>query len=170
VVCATNKNLEQMVADGSFREDLYYRISELTIDIPPLRDRESDKILLARHFLQQMAEEQHRSITGFTPEAAEAIENHTWPGNVREMENKIKRALIMCESKLISVDDLGLNDCSEGREPALNLRHVRQEAEKSAIINALTMADNNISSAAKLLGVTRPTLYDLIKKYDIQMP
>ena len=170
VVCATNKNLEQMVADGSFREDLFYRISELTIDIPPLRDRESDKTLLARHFLQQMAEEQHRSITGFTPEAAEAIENHTWPGNVREMENKIKRALIMCESKLISVDDLGLNDCSEGREPALNLRHVRQEAEKSAIINALTMADNNISSAAKLLGVTRPTLYDLIKKYDIQMP
>lgn len=166
VVCATNKDLEQMVSERSFREDLYYRISELAITLPPLREREGDKILLARHFLKRMADEQKRNITAFTQEAANAIENYEWPGNVREMENKIKRAIIMCEGKQITSDDLGLRGDTEF---ALNLRHVRQEAEKQAIVNALSMMENNISAAAKLLGVTRPTLYDLIKKYQINI-
>ncbi|MDY0006250.1 MAG: PEP-CTERM-box response regulator transcription factor [Spongiibacteraceae bacterium] len=164
VVCATNKNLEQMVADGSFREDLYYRVCEMIIHLPPLRERQGDKILLARHFLQRYAEEQQRKITGFTQEAAEAIETYHWPGNIREMENKIKRAVIMCEDKLVTPADLQLAT-PEGL--SINLRHVRQEAEKVAINRALSLADGNYSAAAKLLGITRPTLYDLVKKYDI---
>ena len=164
VVCATNKNLEQMVADGSFREDLYYRVCEMIIHLPPLRDRQGDKILLARHFLQRYAEEQQRKITGFTQEAAEAVETYHWPGNIREMENKIKRAVIMCEDKLVTPADLQLAT-PEGL--SINLRHVRQEAEKVAINRALSLADGNYSAAAKLLGITRPTLYDLVKKYDI---
>lgn len=167
VVCATNKNLEAMVAEGTFREDLYYRICEMVVQIPPLRERQGDKILLARHFLQKYCEEQQRKINGFTPEAAEAIEGYHWPGNIREMENKIKRAVIMCEDKYIAPIDLALNNPGS---LSINLRHVRQEAERSAIKQALSMTDGNYSAAAKLLGITRPTLYDLVKKYDINIP
>ncbi len=167
VICATNKNLNEMVAEGSFREDLYYRISELVLDVPPLRDREADKILLARHFLKNMAEEQKRSINGFTSDAMDAIEAYAWPGNVREMENKIKRGIIMCEGKHISAEDMDLTE--HNQELPLNLRQIRQEAEKNAISNALTITDNKISAAAKLLGITRPTLYDLIKKYNLKV-
>lgn len=164
VICATNKDLEAMVEEGTFREDLYYRICEMVIHIPPLRDRQGDKILLGRHLLQKYAEEQNRKINGFTPEATEAIEAYHWPGNIREMENKIKRAVIMCEDKYITSQDLALA-IPEGL--SINLRQVRQEAEKGAIKRALSMTDGNFSSAAKLLGITRPTLYDLVKKYDI---
>jgi len=167
VICATNKNLEVMVAEGSFREDLYYRICEIVINIPPLRERQGDKILLARHFLQKFAEQQQRKINGFSTEAAEAIEGYAWPGNIREMENKIKRAVIMCEEKLISPIDLAL---VTPNELSINLRYVRQEAERIAIKQALSMTDGNYSAAAKLLGITRPTLYDLVKKYDINIP
>lgn len=164
VICATNKNLEAMVHDGSFREDLFYRICEMTVNIPPLRNRLGDKVLLARHFKLQFAKEHGQNVTGFTPDAIAAIENYTWPGNIREMENKIKRAVIMTDGKHITREDLGL---AEAGELSLNLRHVRQEAERGAILRALSMTDNNISAAAKLLGVTRPTFYDLIKKYDM---
>jgi len=164
VITATNKDLEAMVAEGSFREDLYYRICEMVIHIPPLRERQGDKILLARHLLQTYAKEQNRKINGFTPEATEAIEAYEWPGNIREMENKIKRAVIMCDDRHITAQDLAL---AIPDELAINLRHVRQEAEKGAIKRALLMSDGNFSSAARLLGITRPTLYDLVKKYDI---
>ena len=164
VVCATNKNLEEMVAEGTFREDLFYRICEMVINIPPLRDRQGDKILLARHMLEKMSTEQNRNINGFTAEATEAIEAYHWPGNIREMENKIKRAVIMCDDKLVSSDDLAL---SNAEEFSINLRQVRQDAEKGAIKLAISMTDGNYSAAAKLLGITRPTLYDLIKKYSI---
>ncbi len=164
VVCATNKNLDEMVAEGTFREDLYYRICEMVIDIPPLRDRSGDKILLARHMLDKMASAQNRTINGFTPEATQAIESYQWPGNIREMENKIKRAVIMCDGKLITPSDLQMHD---PESLSINLRHVRQEAEKTAIKQAISMSDGNYSAAAKLLGITRPTLYDLIKKYNI---
>lgn len=165
VVCATNKNLEEMVAEGTFREDLYYRICEMVINIPPLRDRTGDKTLLARYMLKKMAEEQNRNISGFAKEAIHAIESYHWPGNIREMENRIKRAVIMCDEKLIQPDDLMLADT----EPlSINLRHVRQEAEKKAIRQAISIADGNYSAAAKLLGITRPTLYDLMKKYALQ--
>lgn len=162
VICATNKNLEEMVKAGSFREDLFYRICEMTVVIPPLRNRLGDKVLLARHFKLKFAKEHGQNVTGFTPDAIAAIENYGWPGNIREMENKIKRAVIMADGKHVTREDLGL---AEAGELSLNLRHVRQEAERSALLRALSMTDNNISAAAKLLGVTRPTFYDLIKKY-----
>ncbi len=166
VVCATNKNLQQMVKEGTFREDLYYRICEMEIHIPPLRDRQGDKLLLARHFLRIYCEQNNSSVTGFSGEAAESIEAYEWPGNIREMENRVKRAVVMCEDKQISSGDLGLTN-TDG--VSINLRQVRLQAERSAILRALTLTENNISSAAKLLGVTRPTLYDLLKKYNIPL-
>ncbi len=166
VICATNKNLQKMVSEGSFREDLFYRICEMTVEIPPLRFRLGDKVLLARHFKTKFAKEHEQNILGFTSDAIEAIEGHSWPGNIREMENKIKRAVIMADGKYITREDLGL---AEAANLSLNLRHVRQEAEKNAILRALSMTDNNISAAAKLLGITRPTFYDLIKKFDMQL-
>ena len=167
VVCATNKNLEAMVAEGSFREDLYYRISEMVIDLPPLREREGDKILLARHLLKKYSDEQEKGIKGFTADASEAIESYNWPGNIREMENKLKRAIIMCDTKQVSAEDLALR--TSGDTLSINLRSVRQEAEKAAILKAINMADGNYTASAKLLGVTRPTLYDLVKKYNIDI-
>jgi len=164
VICATHKDLETMVKEGGFREDLFYRICEIDIRIPPLRHRQGDKVLLARHFLRLFADEHNQAINGFSPEAVSAIEHYEWPGNIRELKNKIKRAVIMCENKTITSEDIGLkgND-----EISINLRAVRQRAEKNAIIQALSMSESNVSSAAKLLGVTRPTLYDMLKKYDI---
>jgi len=164
VVCATNKNLKQMVEEGTFREDLYYRICEMEIHIPPLRERHGDKLLLARHFLRKSAKQNNVNVTGFATEAIEAIEAYDWPGNIREMENRIKRGVVMSDDKLVSSDDLGL---ITNKELNLNLREVRYKAERAAILRALTMTDYNISSTSKLLGVTRPTLYDLMKKYNI---
>jgi two-component system NtrC family response regulator len=164
VICATNKNLEAMVAAGTFREDLYYRISEVVIEIPPLRDRPGDKILLARHLLDKFAQAHNSKVTGFSADATEAIEGYHWPGNIREMENKIKRALIMSEDKHITAFDLALTPPDE---LSINLRHVRQTAEMGAIKRALSMTEGNYSAAAKLLGITRPTLYDLVKRYEI---
>lgn len=164
VVCATNKNLQQMVQEGTFREDLYYRICEMEIHIPPLRERHGDKLLLARHFLKKSIQQNNASVTGFAPDATELIESYDWPGNIREMENRIKRGVVMCEDKLVTSEDLGL---TTENELSLNLREVRYKAERAAILRALAMTDYNISSTAKLLGVTRPTLYDLMKKYNI---
>lgn len=166
VVCATNKNLQEMVAASTFREDLYYRICEMEIQIPPLRDRQGDKMLLARHFLKSFVKQMNASITGFASEAIEAIEAYPWPGNIREMENRIKRSVVMSEDKQISSEDLGL---VSDESLNLNLRQVRYNAERAAILRALTMSDHNISATSKLLGVTRPTLYDLMKKYNIQV-
>ena len=164
VVCATNKNLREMVEQGTFREDLFYRICEMEIEIPPLRARQGDKLLLARHFLKKYAEQNESPVTGFTPEAVEAIEAYDWPGNIREMENRLKRGVVMADEKLISSEDIGL--VADGNF-SLNLREVRYNAERSAILRALNMSEYNISATSKLLGVTRPTLYDLMKKYNI---
>lgn len=166
VVCATNKDLQKMVAEGTFREDLFYRICEMEIEIPPLRNRQGDKLLLARHFLKRVVEQNNQNVVGFTPEAIEAIEAYDWPGNIREMENRVKRGAVMCDEKLVSSEDIGL--VAEGNF-SLNLREVRYNAERAAILRALTMTEYNISATAKLLGVTRPTLYDLMKKYNIPM-
>ncbi len=166
VICATNKDLEFMVKEGHFREDLFYRICEMSINIPPLRNRIGDKVLLARHFKLRYAKEYNQQVTGFTPDAIAAIESHNWPGNIREMENKVKRAVIMADGKYLNREDLGL---AEAGDLSLNLRHVRQEAERTALLRALSMTDNNFSAAAKLLGITRPTLYDLLKKFDMPL-
>jgi two-component system NtrC family response regulator len=166
VICATNKNLKQAITTSAFRDDLYYRISEITIEIPPVRDREGGRILLAQHLLNKFAQQQGRTIKGFTEDAHDAIEAYAWPGNVREMENKIKSGVIMAEGKFVTAEDLGLAIAVS--PPSLNLRVVRQNAETMAIKQALARSGGNISRTAEMLGVTRPTLYDLMSKYGIR--
>jgi two-component system NtrC family response regulator len=166
VVCATNKNLQEGMSSGAFRNDLYYRISEITISIPPVRERGAGRIVLAQYLLNKFAGQLGRAIKGFTDDGHDAIETYEWPGNVREMENKIKAAVIMAEGKLVTAADLGLSVTAAA--PSLNLRIVRQHAETQAIRQALTRAAGNISRSAELLGVTRPTLYDLMAKYGIR--
>jgi two-component system NtrC family response regulator len=167
IVCATNKNLTDEMAHSQFREDLYYRISEITIEIPPVRARHGGRILLARHLLGRLAKSEGKSFKGFSEEAQDAIDAYSWPGNVREMENRIKAAVIMAEGKFVTGEDLSLS--AEDDVPVLNLRVVRQKAESDAIKQALIRTGGNISKAAELLGVTRPTLYDLIGKYQLDV-
>ena len=168
VVCATNQDLEDAIREGRFGEDMYYRISEITIDIPPLRERKGGRIILARSLLENFAGQQGRSFKGFSVDAQNAIQNYRWPGNVRELENKIKGAIIMAEGKQVTADDLGLAD-ADASPPTLNLREVRRQSETEAIQRALVHAAGNISKAAKMLGITRPTLYDLLEKYKIKI-
>ena len=167
VVCATNQDLAACIRDGRFREDLYYRISEITINIPPLREREGGRLILARALLEKYAGQQGRPLKGFSQDAQAAIQRYPWPGNVRELENKIKGAVIMAEGKQVTAQDLGLA-AADNNAPNLNLREVRKEAESRAIRRAMVFASGNISQAAKLLGITRPTLYDLLDKYEIR--
>ena len=167
VVCATNQDLEQRVEQGYFRPDLYYRISEVTIHIPPLREREGDAPLLARNFLERFASEQGKRFKGFTPDALKAIEGYTWPGNVRELENRIKRAIILAEGPQVTADDLELTPPEENPLP-FNLRKVREDAEKRALARGLSHANGNLSRASELMGITRPTLYALLNKYEMR--
>ena len=166
VVCATNQNLEELIQLSQFRDDLFYRVSEITINIPPYRDREEGRLVLARTLLQKYAKLQKRAINGFADDAIAAIEGYSWPGNVRELENKIKGAVIMADGKMVTAMDLGLQNGDDATE-TLNLREVRQVAESKAIRVALTRSYGNISKAAELLGITRPTLYDLLNKYGL---
>jgi two-component system NtrC family response regulator len=166
VICATNQNPEELIKEGVFREDLYYRVSEITINIPPFRDREEGRLILARTLLQKYSNLQSRAINGFSDDAVQAIESYSWPGNVRELENKIKGAVIMADGKMVTSADLGIA-AGEGEEESLNLREVRSQAESKAIRVALTKCFGNISKTAELLGVTRPTLYDLLNKYGL---
>ncbi len=167
VVCATNQNLEVAIREKRFRQDLYYRISEITIDIPPLREREGGRVILARNLLEKFGAQHGRILKGFSADALNAIQHYAWPGNVREMENKIKGAVIMAEGKQVSAADLGLSEV-DAQAPNLNLREVRRLSETGAIKRALVYASGNISKAAKMLGITRPTLYDLLDKYEIR--
>ncbi|OWW20401.1 PEP-CTERM-box response regulator transcription factor [Noviherbaspirillum denitrificans] len=167
VVCATHQNLKDMVASGRFREDLYYRLSEIVIMIPSLRDRIGDAALLAHHFKNKFCAQEGRSSLNFSEDAMVRIETHAWPGNVREMENCIKRAVIMADGPQITAEDLGLAAAAEPDEP-LNLRQVRDEAGHKALIKALARVDGNAVKAAELLGISRPTLYDLMNKYGIK--
>jgi len=167
VVCATHRDLESMISTGEFREDLYYRISEIPIRIPPLRERIGDSVLLAKYFLDKFNKEQGRQIKGLSKDALSAIEKHEWPGNVRELENKLKRAVIMCEGKKITAEDLELA-YNENEDMSLNLKDVRENAERMALIRAIGHANNNMSLAADMLGITRPTLYSLMNKYDLK--
>lgn len=169
VVCATHRDLQNMVAEETFREDLYYRIGEIPIMIPPLRDRDQDIILLARTFLNQYREEFNAKAKSFSDGAINAMLAHRWPGNIRELQNKLKSAVIMAEGSLVHAEDLGLMEPAQGAEPeTLNLREVRELAESRAIRRAYQTADKNMSKTAELLGVTRPTLYSLIDKYHLE--
>jgi len=168
VICATNQNLEEMVAAKEFREDLFYRVSEITLNIPPLREREEDVIILAQYFLQQYAAEYKRNIKSFSEDAMSAIKAHRWPGNIRELQNKVKSSIIMAAGAQVTAFDLGFFDHdSENYELSLNLREVREKAETLAIQKAYALSDGNMSKTAELLGITRPTLYSLIDKYSL---
>jgi two-component system NtrC family response regulator len=166
VVCATNQNPQGLIKEGLFRDDLYYRVSEITINIPPYRDREEGRLILARTLLQKYAKQQRRAINGFADDAVQAIETYSWPGNVRELENKIKGAVIMADGKMVTAADLHL-EVGDDEGESLNLRMVRANAESKAIRVALTKCFGNVSKAAELLGITRPTLYDLLNKYGL---
>jgi two-component system NtrC family response regulator len=166
VVCATHRDLRQLIIDGAFREDLYYRLAEIVITVPPLRARVGDKALLAHAFVQRYAGENRRSIA-LAPDAVQAIEQHGWPGNVRELDNVMKRAVIMSEGARIHARDLGLGPSSQVSEP-LNLRVVREAAERESVLRALGQSNGNLSRAAELLGVSRPTLYDLVNRFGLK--
>ncbi len=174
VVCATHRQLDDLIAQNLFRQDLYYRLAEIAIDIPPLRDRTGDAVLLAQAFLRRYAEDQRRGAMVFSDDALAAIEAHAWPGNVRELQHAIKRVVIMADGKRIGLDDLKLprrpaaGSALPVDEPSLDLRTVRDKAERAAVVSALARTNGNILKAAEILGVSRPTLYDLMHRLAIQ--
>lgn len=168
IVCATHRNLKRMIADGSFREDLFYRIAEVTISIPQLREREGDAVLLANHFLRNFSATRMGPPLRFGPDALAAMNLHSWPGNVRELENRVKRAVIMVDGNVISATDLDLADQPDAAIPTL--REARMVADRRTIGAALTASAGSISKAAKILGISRPTLYDLIRDLEIELP
>ncbi len=167
VVCATNQNLEELIKSGGFREDLYYRVSEVVINLPPLRERKGDAVVIAKNFLNRFAAQYGRKIKGFSPDGIAAIEGYSWPGNVRELENKLKRSVVMADGEFVTAEDLELDADESLVQMPFNLRQVRDEAERGCIVNALAYTDGNISQAAELLGVTRPTLYTMLNKYGL---
>lgn len=167
VVCATHQDLEAMIADGRFREDLFYRLAEIVVKIPSLAERPGDAALLAKAFVARFAREMNPAVKGFAADALAAIDAWHWPGNVRELENRVKRAVIMAEGKLITAGDLDLAEGSDEDGGVLNLKSAREQADRRVIRHALARSEGNISSTAKLLGISRPTLYDLLKQYDM---
>jgi two-component system NtrC family response regulator len=167
IICATHQDLDAMTSDGRFREDLYYRLAEIVVKIPSLAERSGDAVLLARHFVNRFGRELNPGVGSLTPDAIEAVDAYRWPGNVRELENRIKRAVIMADGKGVTAADLDLpsNVVPAERALPINLRAAREVADRKAIRHAMSRTDNNISGAAKLLGISRPTLYDLLKQY-----
>lgn len=167
IVCATHRDLKTQIQAGLFREDLYYRLAEIVIDIPPLRAREGDAVLLAHAFVQRFARENGRRPPILGEDALSAIESHPWPGNVRELENCIKRAVIMVDGDCIGAGDLGLQAGDEDLS-RLNLRQVRDEAERAAVLKVIARTNGNIARAAEILGVSRPSLYDLLGRFGLK--
>ncbi len=158
-----------MIAEGTFREDLFYRLAEVVVKIPSLAERPGDAVLLAKAFLKRFAREMNPQVTRFAPDALAAIDAWPWPGNVRELENRVKRAVIMADGKLISAEDLDLTEAEEEEgAQALNLKCAREKSDRKVIRHALARTEGNISSTARMLGISRPTLYDLLKQYDLQ--
>jgi two-component system NtrC family response regulator len=167
IVSATHQDLPEMIKAASFREDLYYRLAEIVVRIPSLAERHGDSVLLAKHFLHRFAREMNPAVKGLSPGVLAAIDEWPWPGNVRELENRMKRAVIMADGKMVTAEDLDLEARDEEALP-VNLKSARELADRRAIRQALARSENNISSTAKLLGISRPTLYDLMKQYDLQ--
>ena len=168
VVCATHQDLQEKIRIGTFREDLYYRISEISVQIPPLKERSGDILLLARMFLDRFNREQGGNLRGFSKDALAAMETYGWQGNVRELMNRVKRAVIMAEGKQVTVKDLELDEVG-GTQADFSLRLVREQAERQAILRALSHANGKITEAAELLGVSRPTMYDFIRKFNLKV-
>lgn len=167
IVCATHRDLREQIKVGQFREDLFYRLAEIVIEIPPLRAREGDPVLLAHAFVRRFARENGRAALHLSEAALSALEAHDWPGNIRELENCLKRAVIMTDSNTISVEDLGLEDVGENLDH-LNLRLVREDAERRAVIRVLGRTNNNIARASEILGVSRPSLYDMMNRFGLK--
>ena len=167
IVCATHQSLKDHIVAGKFREDLYYRLAEIVVEVPPLRARKADAALLAHSFVRRFAAEQRRGAMTLLPDAIDAIESHPWPGNVRELENVIKRAVIMADGAKIGAGDVGLA-VKEVDGDVLNLRQVRDEAERAAVVRVLARVNGNLSKAAEMLGVSRPTLYDLMDRFGLR--
>ena len=167
IVCATHQDLEAMIADGRFREDLFYRLAEIVVKIPSLAERPGDATLLAKAFLNRFAAEMNPQVKGFAADALAAVDGWPWPGNVRELENRVKRAVIMADGKLVTAVDLDLDDAEGSEAEALNIKSAREQADRKMIRHALARSEGNISNTAKLLGISRPTLYDLLKHYDL---
>jgi len=167
IICATHQSLKTQIEQSKFREDLYYRLAEIVVEIPPLRARHGDAALLAHGFVRKFAADQRRGTMTLLPDAVEAIDGYAWPGNVRELENVIKRAVIMADTDNITAQDIGLG-VANGDTAALNLRHVREQAEKNAVLRVLGRVNGNLSKAAELLGVSRPTLYDLMHRFGLK--
>jgi len=168
IVCATHQDLETMIADGRFREDLYYRLAEIVVKIPSLAERSGDSTLLARHFVNRFGRELNPKVQSLSADALAAVDCYNWPGNVRELENRIKRAVIMADGRSVTAEDLDLPGTSSEEPGLINLRSAREVADRKAIRQAMSRTENNISGAAKLLGISRPTLYDLLKQYRLQ--
>lgn len=168
IVCATHRNLERSIEENTFREDLYYRISEIVIEAPPLREREADKLLLAQVFLDKFSHQNGRSFRGFTDTARSKIDGYNWPGNVRELENRIKRAVVLAEGNRITAQDLAFGENSESH--SLNLREARENTEREIIQRALDIHDNNVTHASEAMGISRPSLYKLVKKLGLPEP
>jgi len=166
VIAATNRDLKEAMQNGSFREDLYFRLGVINIYLPPLRERRGDLLLLAKAFLTKYAEESGKKLNGFTVSATEAIEKFEWTGNVRELENRIKRAVIMAEGKRLTTKDLEM-ETSKSRYESMSLKEAREAIEKELIERSLARNKGNITKAAVELGVSRPTLYDLMQKAGI---
>ncbi len=168
IVCATHQNLQNLISEGRFREDLFYRLAEIVVNIPPLRSRTGDASLLAHVFVRRFAAENARGAMSLREDALRAIEAHAWPGNVRELENCIKRAVIMADGNQITAADIGVLSGVQAEETVLDLRNARDEAEKRVTIAALARADGNVVRAAELLGVSRPTLYDMMHRFGLK--
>ncbi len=169
IISATHQNLEQLIQQSGFREDLYYRLSEFTIRIPALRERPGDALVVARAFLSQYAEQFGRSVRGFSDDAVRAITEFRWPGNIRELQNRVKRAVVMADNNLVTARDLDLAYLvTEEESFPFNLKEAREVTERALILRAINFTDNNITKASELLGITRPTLYALMNKYHIQ--
>ena len=167
IVCATHRDLKAQIQAGVFREDLYYRLAEIVIEIPALREREGDATFLAHAFVQRFAKENGRRAPMLADDALSAIEAHRWPGNVRELENCIKRAVIMADGDCISAEDLGLAAGDEDLS-IFNLRQVREDAERAAVLKVIARTNGNIARAAEILGVSRPSLYDLLGRFGLK--
>jgi two-component system NtrC family response regulator len=168
VICATHKDLHKLIRADQFREDLYYRISEVSISIPSLREREGDALLLARVFLERISAQQGKKGYRFTKDAMAAIENYGWPGNVRELENRVKRAVIMAEHNQITAGDLELGGNTPQELATFNLREIRDRSDRQAVSRALNHVGGKVSKAAELLGISRPTMYDLLRKFGLK--
>ena len=167
IVCATHQDLKTLIKEGRFREDLFYRLAEIVINIPPLRQRQGDAALLAHVFVRRFANEHNCGSMTLTEDAVRAIEAHPWPGNVRELENCIKRAVIMADGAQINREDIGLESDAEQSE-FIDLRKIRDDAERNAVVTALGRANGNVVRAAEILGISRPTLYDLMHRLGLK--